>query len=84
MSDLGRSTDAYQAFVLGTKLYWTRELYPALKSKHEAKARTQGVPSDVDEVAKRFSGDDDYAYFAWFERHLQHEVFGALWIGPRS
>ena len=71
MSDLGRSTDAYQAFVLGTKLYWTRELYPALKSKHETKARTRGAPGDLDEVAKRFSGDDDYAYFAWFERHLQ-------------
>ena len=40
--EFGRAFDAYQSFVLATKLYWTRELYPALKRKVTKRARACG------------------------------------------
>ena len=69
---LGRSFDAYQSFVLATKMYWTRKLYPALHKQYLDDARTRNSPpASADAVAEHFQRDVDYALFGWFERHLQ-------------
>lgn len=69
---LGRSFDAYQSFVLATKMYWTRSLYPALRKQYLDDMRARETPpASADGVAEHFAGDVDYALFAWLERHLQ-------------
>ncbi len=69
---LGRRFDAYQDFVLGCKLHWTRTLYSALKETYEAAAARQDrPPQTADEVAELLAGDTLAQYFGWFERHLQ-------------
>ena len=67
--EFGRAFDAYQSFVLATKLYWTRELYPALKRKV---AQTNPVEArSADDIEAFAAKDIDYALFSWLERHLQ-------------
>lgn len=69
---LGRSFDAYQSFVLATKMYWTRTLYPALHKQYMDDIKTCDTPPvSAEAVAEHFAGNVDYALFAWFERHLQ-------------
>jgi ubiquinone/menaquinone biosynthesis C-methylase UbiE len=72
MSDLGRDFDAYQAFVLGAKLHWTRQLYPRLKERcARTVERAEVEVTTAEQVDGLMQGDVDYAYYAWFERHLQ-------------
>lgn len=67
-----RSFDAYQDFLLGSKLYWTRQLYPALKRRYETAAAQATTPvATVEDVAALLRDDTLYQYFGWFERHLQ-------------
>lgn len=84
MSDLGREFDAYQAFLLGAKVYWTRELYPALRDRYEtAAARKKPEMSTADDIEAWLDGDLDYAFFGWFERHLQRMKYsGRLGLVP--
>ena len=44
-----RSFDAFQDFVLGCKLAWTRDLYPALQARYREKSAA-AAPQHVDEV----------------------------------
>ena len=54
---LGRSFDAYQSFVLATKMYWTRTLYPALHNKYLDDARTSdSPPGSAEAVAEHLQG----------------------------
>ena len=70
--DLGRDFDAYQAFVLGCKLYWTRTIYPALEDTYRVRAaRAEAPPSAAAEAAALMAEDTLARYYAWFERHLQ-------------
>ena len=84
MSDLGRQFDAYQAFLLGAKVFWTRELYPSLRDRYRA-ASERGAPAmrspaDVDDW---LCEDLDYAFYGWFERHLQRMKYsGRLGLVP--
>ena len=84
MSDLGRQFDAYQAFVLGAKVFWTRELYPSLRDRYRA-ASERGAPAmrspaAVDDWLRE---DLDYAFYGWFERHLQRMKYsGRLGLVP--
>jgi ubiquinone/menaquinone biosynthesis C-methylase UbiE len=70
--EVDRSFDAYQEFVLGCKLNWTREMFPVLRGRYEAKrnaARTEPRgPADVQEL---LADEPLNGYFGWFERHLQ-------------
>ena len=67
-----RSFDAYQDFVLGCKLNWTREVFPALKARYGAAvAERQVAPSGPADVEAVLATDTLAQYFAWFERHLQ-------------
>ena len=80
-----RRFEAYQQFVLDTKLYWSSRLYPALKSDyHEqvSRLKTAGAPppADADAVEALLKPQTLYAYYAWFERHLQRMKYS----GPRG
>ncbi|MEQ8696868.1 MAG: hypothetical protein RLT05_09965, partial [Bauldia litoralis] len=68
----GRSFAAAQSFVLGAKLFWTREMFPALRADFDGKAEAKGVSPDSPEEVAGLIGDTTlYRYFAWLERHLQ-------------
>jgi ubiquinone/menaquinone biosynthesis C-methylase UbiE len=53
----GRSFAAGQAFLLSAKTYWTRVIYPSVRSEHAA--------------GKRLEDSVLYRYYCWLERHLQ-------------
>jgi ubiquinone/menaquinone biosynthesis C-methylase UbiE len=75
-----RSFDAYQDFLLGCKLYWTRRLYPALKDEYGRKVAVGGAkPKTPEDVAQLFAGDTLYQYYAWLERHLQRLKYSGRW-----
>lgn len=64
-----RATRAYQDFLLGAKIFWTRRMYQSLYEEY--KQRTNGVePKDFHETEKLMEGTL-YSFFGWFERHLQ-------------
>ena len=67
-----RPFEAYQDFLLGAKLYWTRELYPALEQRYREAAATADPQPNTDADVEALLKDDPLAqYFGWFERHLQ-------------
>ena len=68
----GRSFAAAQAFLLSSKLYWTRELFPALKRDYEARSNAAGIEQKTAADVEALIGQTPlYRYFAWLERHLQ-------------
>jgi ubiquinone/menaquinone biosynthesis C-methylase UbiE len=68
----GRSFAAAQSFIVGAKLFWTREIFPALRAECDRRAKAAGrEPETVDEVAALIGDTPLYRYFAWLERHLQ-------------
>lgn len=69
--EVSQPFDAFQAFVLDAKLAWTRELYPALRQRYEAKAAEAGPPADASAVRAMLQDDATAQFFGWFERHLQ-------------
>jgi ubiquinone/menaquinone biosynthesis C-methylase UbiE len=70
--EVDRSFDAFQDFMLGCKLAWTRELYPVLRARYEQKrAHAAPAPSGPAEVETLLADDPLNQYFGWFERHLQ-------------
>jgi SAM-dependent methyltransferase len=78
-----REFDAYQAFVLDTKLYWTSEMFGALKQDYEARRpQAEGAPGPK-RVAALLAGEPLAAWHAWFERHLQRMKYsGRLGLLP--
>jgi ubiquinone/menaquinone biosynthesis C-methylase UbiE len=63
-----RAFSAGQAFLLSAKLFWTHKLFGAVKDE----VRTASPqPKTLADVAKVLSPSTTYAYFEWFERHLQ-------------
>ncbi|MDH3234870.1 MAG: class I SAM-dependent methyltransferase [Alphaproteobacteria bacterium] len=68
----GRSFAAAQAFLLSTKLYWTREIFPALKRDYEMRAAdADKQPESAADVAALIGDTTLYRSYAWLERHLQ-------------
>ena len=68
----GRAFTAAQSFLLGSKLYWTRTLYPALRAETDAAARRAAkTPETPQAVADLIADTPDYRTYAWLERHLQ-------------
>ncbi|HUT48567.1 MAG TPA: class I SAM-dependent methyltransferase [Alphaproteobacteria bacterium] len=68
----GRSFAAAQAFLLSAKLYWTREIFPALKRDYQIRAADAGKqPESAAEVAALIGDTTLYRSYAWLERHLQ-------------
>ena len=69
---LGRAFDAYQSFLLGMKLQWTRDLSPRLRARYQHLERhSDGESTTPEHVSALFEHAVDYAYYAWSERHLQ-------------
>jgi SAM-dependent methyltransferase len=67
-----RPFDAYQAFVLDCKLFWTRQMFPELRRNYAAKlAETGATPQTAEEVRALIGGDTTTEFFGWFERHMQ-------------
>src|SRR6185437_14797385 len=73
--EVDRSFDAFQEFVLGCKLAWTRELYPALRARYEEKG---AAAKNAAEVEALLADDPLNQYFGWFERHLQRMKYSGL------
>lgn len=67
-----RATRAYQDFLLGSKLFWTRRLYNAVYQEFQAKVAVRGgyEPQTFAETEEMMEGTL-YSFFGWFERHLQ-------------
>lgn len=71
-----RPFDAFQAFVLGCKLNWTRVMFPELRRRYDAavaaeKAAGRPAPGTAAEVEALMSQDTTYQFFGWYERHMQ-------------
>jgi len=68
----GRAFTAAQSFLLGSKLYWTRTLYPSLHTQYQDRARkAPEAPSSASDAKALLEDSVDYQVFAWLERHLQ-------------
>ena len=68
----GRAFTAAQSFLLGSKLYWTRTLYPNLADQYRTKAALAPTPPDNPATVGDMIADTaDYRLYAWLERHLQ-------------
>lgn len=68
----GRSFTAAQSFLLSSKLYWTRNMFPALRENYDRMAAKQETaPETAADVADLIGQTPDYQVYAWLERHLQ-------------
>jgi ubiquinone/menaquinone biosynthesis C-methylase UbiE len=71
-----RQFDAFQEFVLGCKLNWTRKMFPELRKRYQAavdadRAAGRATATSPKDVEKLLANDTTYKFFAWYERHLQ-------------
>lgn len=77
--------DAFQAYVLACKLYWTGPMFRAAKDRYERKlaAHPPDLPPGPARVAAVLEDEPDYRVFAWMERHLQRFKYsGRLGLVP--
>ena len=81
-----REFEAFQAFVLSSKLYWTREIFADLKGTYEAKLANglgAGMRPGRQRVAAILAGEPIDQFHAWFERRLQRMKYsGRLGLVP--
>jgi ubiquinone/menaquinone biosynthesis C-methylase UbiE len=66
-----RSTLAYQDFLLGVKLHWSRQLYQAIHDQYRDRVAQSGEEPETYADAERMMAGPLYAWFGWLERHLQ-------------
>lgn len=67
-----RSTRAYQDFLLGSKIFWTKKMYRQLHKEYLEFSEKYGEPETFEEAEKMFAdGGSTYQFFGWFERHIQ-------------
>lgn len=70
-----RPFDAFQAFVLDCKLFWTRQMFAELRRCYAAAAEVAAAggrpPRSAEDVALLMQDDTTYQFFGWFERHQQ-------------
>lgn len=67
-----QATRAYQDFLLGSKLFWSRKLYGAVHEEYqETAAKLPAAPQSGDDVEKLMRPSPTYQYFGWLERHIQ-------------
>jgi ubiquinone/menaquinone biosynthesis C-methylase UbiE len=68
-----REFEAFQGFVLATKVYWSRDVFADLKQIYErnlAAGKTNQKPGP-ERVKELFKGETTDEFHGWFERHLQ-------------
>ena len=66
-----RATRAYQDFLLGSKLFWTRRMYREVKGVYDRSIDAAHPPATFEEAESAVREEPTYQYFGWFERHLQ-------------
>jgi len=68
-----RTTRAYQDFLLGAKLFWTRRLYQELYALYQSRVaeRSGNAPQTFEEAEEMIGDSALYQFFGWLERHLQ-------------
>ncbi|SVC62931.1 uncharacterized protein METZ01_LOCUS315785, partial [marine metagenome] len=67
-----RSFVAAQDFLLASKTFWTKELFPELRRTYADAARNSAKPpANPEEVENLLKDNTLYQYFSWLERHLQ-------------
>lgn len=67
----GRTFTAAQSFMLGSKLYWTKTLYPSLRHQYEIAEQRSPASTQSVTPAEQLEHTVDYHIYAWLERHLQ-------------
>src|SRR5437899_5066146 len=65
---------AYQSFVVGLKLYWTRSIYEHVAD--EAKALALDDPRAIE---RRMRASVLYQFYGWLEHYLQQYKFLGRW-----
>ena len=65
---------AYQSYVTGLKLFWTRSLY----SKVVEEAQDLGI-SDPRQIEKKMRRSTTYQYYGWLEHYLQQYKLLGRW-----
>ncbi len=81
-----REFEAFQGFVLATKLFWTRDMFLDLKRAYGSRLTDATIASEEpgpDRVARALEGDVANQFHGWFERHLQRMKYsGRLGLVP--
>ena len=75
---------AYQSYVVGLKLFWTRVLY----SNVVEEAQSLGI-ADPAAIEKKMRGSTTYQYYGWLEHYLQQYKLLGRWglisyFGPQE
>ena len=65
---------AYHEFLRAAKLFWSRDLYAALRRDF---ARRRCDAMSVDEAEREMRSTAGYRFFAWFERNLQEMKYAS-------
>ncbi|MBM3504933.1 MAG: class I SAM-dependent methyltransferase [Alphaproteobacteria bacterium] len=65
---------AYQSFVVGLKIFWSKDIYQAVVQQ----AQALGL-DDPNEIEKRMQDSTLYQYFGWLEHHLQQFKYVGHW-----
>jgi ubiquinone/menaquinone biosynthesis C-methylase UbiE len=71
-----RPFEAFQEFVLGCKLNWTRTMFPVLRQRYEHAVAAEvavgrPAPKTAADVQALIGDDTTTRFFGWYERHLQ-------------
>lgn len=66
-----RPFDAFQAFVLDCKMFWTRQLFPEVRRQYEQAVGDGPAPATAADVEVLMKDNTTYQFFGWFERHQQ-------------
>ena len=75
-----RTTRAYQDFLLGAKLFWTRQLYRELYALYRERVAAQhGQEPQTFEQAEAMVNGDLYQFFGWLERHIQRMKYSGAY-----
>ncbi|HXF90925.1 MAG TPA: class I SAM-dependent methyltransferase [Candidatus Nitrosotenuis sp.] len=77
-----RSSRAYQDFLLGAKLFWTRQMYDELRKEYLAKVKElDGKEPDTFAETEQMMTGTLYSFFGWFERHIQRLKYSDKYYG---
>ena len=81
-----REFEAFQGFVLATKIYWSRDVFTALKHEYQDRVdagKAKGKPPGPQRVQELLRDSTTNAFHGWFERHLQRMKYsGRLGLVP--
>jgi len=80
-----RTTRAYQDFLLGAKLFWTRRLYQELYALYQSRVaeRSGNAPHALEQFRpKRIQSRVGVAFTGWQDAHSQHALLPEPKIQP--